>query len=121
MSGSLIHLSAQTYSLLTSQGTHVQTASECLTPNTLSFGAEDQVLQVCCRHSITPKPRKNINTRCIARFQMLNLIALACFIFTGVAVAQESDTVPGSERPMFTYLPATLHQPRNIIEAATTP
>ncbi len=52
---------------------------------------------------------------------MLNLIALACFIFTGVAVAQESDTVPGSERPMFTYLPATLHQPRNIIEAATTP
>jgi hypothetical protein len=62
-----------------------------------------------------------MRTYCVARVQIISLIALAGFVFAGVAVAQESDIAPGSERPMFTHLPATLHQPRNIIEAATTP
>ena len=62
-----------------------------------------------------------MKTHCVSRIQTLSLITLACFVLTGVVVAQESDIAPGSERPMFTRLPATLHQPRNIIEAASTP
>jgi len=39
----------------------------------------------------------------------------------GIAAAQEAQIEPGSERPMFTALPGTLHSPRNAIEAASTP
>jgi hypothetical protein len=62
-----------------------------------------------------------MKTCCVPRFQIVSLITLACFVLTGVVVAQESGIEPGSERPMFTRLPATLHSPRNIIEAASTP
>jgi hypothetical protein len=62
-----------------------------------------------------------MTTRFVPKFQILSLIMLACLLLTGVGTAQESDIVPGSERPMFTRLPATLHQPRNTIEAASTP
>jgi len=63
-----------------------------------------------------------MKTCCTARFQILKLVTLACFILAvGSAVAQKSEFVPGNERPMFTHLPPTLHQPRNRIEAATTP
>jgi len=62
-----------------------------------------------------------MNTRCVPRFQIFTFITLACFVVVGVAAAQESGIAPGSERPMFTRLPATLHQPRNGIEAASTP
>lgn len=62
-----------------------------------------------------------MKTPCVLRFQLVSLITLACFGIAGVAVAQESDIAPGSERPMFTRLPATLHSPRNAIEAASTP
>ena len=62
-----------------------------------------------------------MNTRCVPRFQILSLITLACFVVVGVAAAQESGIAPGSERPMFTRLPGMLHQPKNAIEAASTP
>jgi len=61
-----------------------------------------------------------MKTRCALRFQILSL-ALACLVLTGVVAAQKSEIEPGSERPMFTRLSATLHQPRNTIEAASTP
>jgi hypothetical protein len=53
--------------------------------------------------------------------QILTLAVLACFCAATLTAAQESQIPPGSERPMFTPLPATLHQPRNVIEAASTP
>src|SRR6266700_635653 len=53
--------------------------------------------------------------------QILTLAVLACLCLATVAVAQESQIPPGSERPMFTRMPATLHQPRNVFEAASTP
>ena len=53
--------------------------------------------------------------------QILTLAVLACFCVVTLAAAQESQIPPGSERPLFTRLPATLHQPRNVIEAASTP
>ncbi len=56
-----------------------------------------------------------------ASVQILWLALLACFCLAGLAAAQESPIAPGSERPMFTRLPATLHSPRNTIEAASTP
>lgn len=63
-----------------------------------------------------------MKTSFVRRFQPLNVvITLAYFVLTPVAFAQQSDILPGSERPMFTHLPATLHQPRNIVEAAATP
>ena len=63
-----------------------------------------------------------MKTPCVRRFQLLNVvITLAGFVLTAVAFAQQSDIASGSERPMFTRLPATLHQPRNIVEAAATP
>ncbi len=62
-----------------------------------------------------------MNTRCVRRFQILSLITLASFFLIGVAAAQESDIAPGSEKPMFKRLPATLRQPKNAIEAASTP
>jgi hypothetical protein len=62
-----------------------------------------------------------MNTRCVPRFQIFTFITLACFVVVGVAAAQESGIAPGSERPMFTRLPGMLHQPKNAIEAASTP
>ena len=41
-------------------------------------------------------------------------------LFCAAAVAQDAQIEPGSERPMFTRLPATLHSPRTAIEAAST-
>jgi hypothetical protein len=46
---------------------------------------------------------------------------LACSCLGASAAAQESTIEPGSERPMFARLPATLHPPRNTIEAASIP
>jgi len=53
-------------------------------------------------------------------------LALSSAIFgflclAGIAVAQEAQIEPGSERPMFGVLPASLHSPRNTFEAASTP
>lgn len=42
-------------------------------------------------------------------------------LFCMVGLAQDAQIEPGSERPMFTRLPATLHSPRTPIEAASTP
>lgn len=50
--------------------------------------------------------------------QILGLTIVALCIS---AVAQDARIEPGSERPMFTRLPATLHSPKSVIEAATTP
>src|SRR6266704_1197238 len=58
---------------------------------------------------------KAVQVRTIS-IMMAALLALA-----GIAAAQEAKIEPGSERPMFTRLPATLHNPRNAIEAASTP
>ena len=41
--------------------------------------------------------------------------------FCVAAFAQDAQIEPGSERPMFTRLPATVHSPKNRIEAASTP
>jgi len=57
----------------------------------------------------------------VSKFQIFSFITAVCVVLTGVAAGQESEIEPGSERPMFTRLPATLHQPRNIIEATSTP
>jgi hypothetical protein len=46
---------------------------------------------------------------------------IAFFCLAGIAAAQEAQFEPGSERPMFTVMPATLHPPRNAIEAASSP
>jgi len=51
---------------------------------------------------------------------LLSLMLVAFLCVTGMA-AQEAQIEPGSERPMFTRLPAMLHNPRTAIEAATTP
>jgi hypothetical protein len=53
--------------------------------------------------------------------QMLGLAVVAFFCMAGIAAAQDAQIEPGSERPMFTRLPAALHNPRNVIEAASTP
>jgi hypothetical protein len=53
--------------------------------------------------------------------QMLSLTMVAFFCLVGMADAQEARIEPGSERPMFTVLPATLHSPKSVIEAASTP
>jgi len=42
-------------------------------------------------------------------------------VFCVAAFAQDAQIEPGSEQPIFTRLPATLHGPRNRIEAASTP
>src|SRR5260370_41136661 len=57
----------------------------------------------------------------VPKFQIVSFITAVCVVLTGVAAGQESEIAPGSERPMFTRLPATLHEPRNAIEAASTP
>ncbi|HET9407861.1 MAG TPA: hypothetical protein VFO39_11540 [Candidatus Sulfotelmatobacter sp.] len=49
------------------------------------------------------------------------LMAIAFLCISAIAIAQDSQFEPGSERPMFARLPATLHSPRNRIEAASTP
>jgi len=49
------------------------------------------------------------------------LLAIAFLSVSAIAVAQDAQFEPGSERPMFARLPATLHSPRNRIEAASTP
>jgi hypothetical protein len=53
--------------------------------------------------------------------QVLSLAVAVSFCMAGIAAAQDAQIEPGSERPMFTRLPATLHSPRNTIEAASTP
>jgi hypothetical protein len=53
--------------------------------------------------------------------QTLSLTMVAFFCLAGIAAAQQAQIEPGSERPMFTRLPATLHNPKNAIEAASTP
>jgi hypothetical protein len=53
--------------------------------------------------------------------QVMSLIVIAFFCLSGIASAQEAQFEPGSERPMFRVMPATLHAPRNAIEAASTP
>ncbi len=53
--------------------------------------------------------------------QTLRLTLVVFFCLAGIAAAQEAQFEPGSERPMFTRLPATLHSPKNAIEAAATP
>lgn len=60
------------------------------------------------------------------RFAVSRKLAISLAIFAGLCLpgitsAQEAQIPPGSERPMFARLPATLHSPRNIIEAASTP
>src|SRR5579864_7407937 len=52
-----------------------------------------------------------------ARILGLTMIALWCM----AGMAQEDRIEPGTERAMFTRLPATLHNPKNAIEAAGTP
>jgi hypothetical protein len=51
--------------------------------------------------------------------QILGLTMLVLWCMAGMA--QEDRIEPGTERPMFTRLPATLHNPKNAIEAASTP
>src|SRR5579863_7586959 len=51
----------------------------------------------------------------------LSLAIFAFFCLTGITRAQEAQIKAGSERPMFTALPGTVHSPRNAIEAASTP
>ena len=51
---------------------------------------------------------------------LLSIMMVAFLCVTGMA-AQEAQIEPGSERPMFARLPATLHNPRTAVEAATTP
>ena len=53
--------------------------------------------------------------------QIISLTVIAFLCLTGLSVAQEAQIEPGSERPMFTRLPASLHSPRNLIEAASAP
>jgi len=51
--------------------------------------------------------------------QILGAAVLALFCTAGLA--QDAQIEPGSERPMFTRLPATLHSPRTAREAASAP
>jgi hypothetical protein len=53
--------------------------------------------------------------------QILSLTMVAFFCFHGIAAAQDAQIEPGSERPIYKRLPATLHSPKNAIEAASTP
>lgn len=57
----------------------------------------------------------------ISRNLAISLAVFAALLLPGITSAQETQIPPGSERPMFARLPATLHSPRNIIEAASTP
>jgi len=52
---------------------------------------------------------------------ILSLAILAFSGLAGSATAQEATIAPGSERPMFTRLTPTLHSPKTLIEAASTP
>jgi hypothetical protein len=52
-----------------------------------------------------------------AQAAMVAVLVFLCL--SGMLVAQQAQIAPGSERPMFTRLPATLHTPRNYIEAAS--
>jgi len=51
----------------------------------------------------------------------VSILMVAFLCMAGIAAGQKPQFEPGSERPMFTRLPATLHSPRNAIEAASTP
>jgi hypothetical protein len=51
----------------------------------------------------------------------LQLTTIVLLCLAGIAAAQEAQFEPGSERPMFARLPATLHSPRNAVEATSTP
>jgi len=48
-------------------------------------------------------------------------VILAFLSLAGIAAAQELQIPRGSERPMYMTLPATLHSPRNTIEATSSP
>src|SRR5579863_602443 len=71
--------------------------------------------------SRTQGENEDMTTSLVCRLQLLSLITITCLALTSVAAAQESDIAPGSERPMYTRLPATVHQPKNAIESASTP
>ena len=47
----------------------------------------------------------------------ISIMMVALLVLSGIAAAQEVRIEPGSERPMFTRLPATLHSPRNEVQA----
>jgi hypothetical protein len=51
----------------------------------------------------------------------ISAVVIAILCLAGFSAAQEAPIAPGSERPLFTRLPATLHSPRNFVEAAATP
>ena len=51
----------------------------------------------------------------------LSCATFAVLCLAGIAAAQEAQIEPGSERARFAVLPASLHSPRNAIEAATIP
>jgi hypothetical protein len=55
------------------------------------------------------------------RVRTISIMMVALLALAGIAAAQDVRIEPGSERPMFSRLPATLHSPRNRIEAASTP
>lgn len=54
------------------------------------------------------------------RSQTLSFVVVVFFL-AGITAAQEAQIEPGSERPMFTRLPAKVHAPRNAVEASSTP
>lgn len=51
--------------------------------------------------------------------QVFSLSVIAWLCLAGLAIAQDARIEPGSERPMFTHLPPTLHSPRAIAPPAT--
>jgi hypothetical protein len=86
------------------------------------FKAERQLLQV---HFAAAREFKefeeNFSMKAHAlSARILGPVMLACFLLAGIAVAQEAQIEPGSERPMFTRLTPSLHNPKNIIEATAT-
>ena len=57
----------------------------------------------------------------VAIMQTFALALLACICLPGTATAQSAQAAPGSERPMFTRFRGQMRQPKNAIEAATSP
>src|SRR6516164_5640489 len=70
--------------------------------------ASTQELKLC---------KEKARMRCTRAVHIFVVMLACCF----VAVAQDSEIEPGSERPMFTRLKPSLHAPKNAIEAAATP
>jgi len=52
--------------------------------------------------------------------QVLSFFVIACLCLAGFAAAQDAQIEPGSERPMFTHLPPTLHSAR-VSQPPVTP